>query len=108
MQDKPFLSGLWSNDETCSLFVWNVFLKKLIHKNKCSFEREKDQFTCDPSKLIIENTFNSNLLFMRGCYNKGIEIISLDDGSMVDKIEKMHLQPINQILIKRDRVSNEQ
>ena len=39
---------------------------------------------------------------------KGIEIYSLDDGSLISKIQKIHFQPIMQLLVKYDPISKEQ
>ena len=89
-KDKPYLTGISYKGDTPYLTVWNISLNKLIHKTKFELDKNEGTQICEPTKLMITNTHDSNLLFMRGCYFKGVKIISLDDGVLMDEIQKMH------------------
>ena len=57
---------------------------------------------------MIHHTEDTSLLFIRGCYRKGVKILSFDDGTVIDEIPKMHNKPILQIIIKYDRETKQQ
>lgn len=87
-------------DELC--LVWNLTTKKMIHSHDLDIEDNKDLME-DASKLMIHHTDDTSLLFIRGCYRKGVKILSFDDGVQIDEIPKMHTKSILQILVKYDR-----
>jgi hypothetical protein len=86
--------------------VWNLRTQKLAYEHDLDIEDEKSvSLMEDPSKLMAHHTEDASLLFIRGCYRKGICILSLEDGVQIDEIPKMHTKSILQILVKYDKKS---
>lgn len=76
----------------------------MIHQHELDIE-DNQELQEDASKLMVHHTEDASLLFIRGCYRKGVKILSFDDGVLIDEIPKIHTKPILQILIKYDKVS---
>jgi hypothetical protein len=96
--------------------VWNLTTKRLVHKhdldidqghssNKNESEENKDSDGAkeDVSKLMIHHTEDASMMFIRGCFRKGVEILSFDDGVKIDEMPKMHNNSITQIILKYDK-----
>jgi WD40 repeat protein len=100
--EKNYLYGILDKtpDEKC--LVWNMATKKLVHQHELDIEDNK-ALKEDASKLMVHHTEDTSVLFIRGCYRKGVKILSFDDGVLIDEIPKMHTKSILQILIKYDR-----
>jgi WD40 repeat protein len=81
--------------------------KTLVHQHELDIE-DNPAYKEDANKLMVHHTEDASLLFIRGCYRKGVRILSFDDGVQIDEIPKMHTKSILQILIMYDKTSKQQ
>lgn len=110
--EKNYLYGLLdkSPDDKNSeekICVWNLITKKMVHKHDLDIEDNPEDKE-DVNKLMIHHTEDASMMFIRGCYKKGVQILSFDDGVKIDEMEKMHNNSILQIILKYDKNLREQ
>jgi hypothetical protein len=98
------------------VMVWNLTTKRLVHKHDLDIDQghssnkneseendDTDGVLEDVSKLMIHHTEDASMMFIRGCFRKGVEILSFDDGVKIDEMPKMHNNSITQIILKYDK-----
>jgi hypothetical protein len=80
---KHFLYGLLDKSPGELMIVWNVMTGIKVHEHDLDIE-DRPEDKEDAYKLMIHLTYDASLMFIRGCFRKGVSIISFDDGVLVD------------------------
>ena len=81
--EKNYLYGLLDKSPEEKIFVWNLITKRMVHKHDLDIEDDEEDKE-DVNKLMIHHTEDASMMFIRGCFKKGVEILSFDDGVKID------------------------